>query len=390
MLARRLTSLIRVALTLAAAVAVPLSPARAQAPPPPLGDPTFGFPVPGDYVTPATAATAGLALSDRWLGKSIYENPAAIVPKGVEVSPLFQRTSRQDLSSQNREFEQTFGYLDLAGFALSWPARQWGLVLYGWQPVLRLEEQTYTTGPQVAPAEVRQLDSQREMRGGVAISRGFGAMRAGVAGEWVHRDDNYETHTQSGDPLAGDRVVGLSGDGYGASGGLVYEKDPDQVRGIWVGASARYGAEIPLTGTVDQHLAVGDTTYGFDATRGSEWSGGLSARMTVSPATRVVLGLSGRSGQTWDGFGVETTSGGGWSAGLDWKDDELPWGARFGVGQEWNPGALEKQAGLLSIGFTYVSNGLVMDLGLLHRNLEREGFAHSADNRAVLTVKVGF
>jgi hypothetical protein len=162
-----------------------------------------------------------------------------------------------------------------------------------------------------------------------------------------------------------------------------------------VGASARYGAEIPLTGTYagvndSPNAVANDTTYSFDATRGSEWSGGVSARMTVAPATRVLLGLSGRSGQTWDGFGVETTSGGGWSAGLDWKDEELPWGARFGVGQEWNPGALEKASGLLSIGFTYVSGSLVTDLSLFHRNLEREGFAHSADDRALLTVKVGF
>jgi hypothetical protein len=389
MLARRLT-LIRTATFSVAALALAVFPVRAQTLPPPLGIPTFGFPIPGDYVTPSTAASAGLALADRWLGKSVYENPAAIVPRGVEVSPVFQRTSRQDISSVNRDFTQTAGYIDLAGISLSVPTGKWGLVLYGWQPVLRLEEQSYTAGPLVAPAEVRQLDTQREMRGGVAVSRTFGAVRAGVSGEWVHRDDNYETHLRSGDPLAGDRVTTFSGDGYGVSGGLLYEKDPDKVRGVWVGASARYGAEIPLTGTVDQHLAVGDTTYGFDATRGSEWSGGLSARMTVSPATRVVLGLSGRSGQSWDGFGVETTSGGGWSAGLDWKDDELPWGARFGVGQEWNPGALEKQAGLLSIGFTYVSGTLVMDVGLMHRNLEREGFAHSADDRAVLTVKVGF
>jgi hypothetical protein len=112
--------------------------------------------------------------------------------------------------------------------------------------------------------------------------------------------------------------------------------------------------------------------------------------MTVSPATRVLLSGTVRSGQDWQSFGLETTTGGGWSAGLDWKDEELPWGARFGVGQEWNPGALEEKAGLLSIGFTYVSGSMVMDLGLFHRNLEREGFAHSADNRAVLTVKVGF
>jgi hypothetical protein len=389
MLARRLTSC-PAALICAAALAVAACPALAQSPPPPLDNPAYGFPVPGDYVTPATAASAGLALSDRWLGKAIYENPAAIVPGGVEVSPVFQRTSRQDLSSVNRNFDQTFGYIDLAGASLSLPTREWGFVLYGWQPVLRLEEQTYTAGPLVAPAQVRQLDTQREMRGGVAISRGFGAWRAGVSGEWVHRDDNYETHTQSGDPLAGDRVVGFSGDGYGVSGGLVYQKDPDQVHGLWVGASARYGGEIPLTGTVEQHLAVGDTTYGFDATRGSEWTGGLSARMTVAPATRVLVAGSWRSGQTWDGFGLETSSGGGWSAGLDWKDEELPWGARFGVGQEWNPGALEKQAGLVSVGFTYVSGTLVVDLGLLHRNLDREGFAHSADDRAVMTVRVGF
>jgi len=173
-------------------------------------------------------------------------------------------------------------------------------------------------------------------------------------------------------------------------GGVTFAKDTSRVLGYALGGAVHYSADIPLTGTVVQELAVGDTTYAFTATRGKEWSGGVSAKMMVSPATWVVLGLSGRSGQTWDGFGVATTSGGGWSAGLDWKDDELPWGARFGVGQEWNPGALEKQSGLVSIGFTYVSNGLVMDVALFHRNLDREGFAHSADNRALLSVKVGF
>jgi hypothetical protein len=392
MLARRLTTPRAAALCAAVLVliAAPAAPTSAQSLPPPLSNPVYGFPVPGDYVTPATAASAGLALSDRWLGASIYENPAAGLAGGVEVTPVFQRTSRQDISSINRDFDQTFGYIDLAGASLSFPMKHWGLVLYGWQPVLRLEEQTYTAGPLVAPAEVRQLDAQREIRGGLAVSRAFGALRAGVSGEYVHRDDKYETHLQSGGPLAGDHVTTFSGDGYGVSGGVVYQKEPDQVHGVWVGASARYGAEIPLTGTVEEHLLVGDTTYSFDATRGSEWSGGVSARMTVAPATRVLLGLSGRSGQTWDGFGVETTSGGGWSAGLDWKDEELPWGARFGVGQEWNPGALEKASGLLSIGFTYVSGSLVTDLSLFHRNLEREGFAHSADDRALLTVKVGF
>src|SRR5215471_779239 len=133
MLARRLTQ-IRAALFGAALLALAGSVVRAQTLPPPLSNPAFGFPLPGDFVTPATAASAGLALSDRWLGTSVYENPAANMPRGVDVTPVFQRTSRQDLSSRNRDFDQTFGYLDLAGLAVSLPAKQWGLVLYSWQP----------------------------------------------------------------------------------------------------------------------------------------------------------------------------------------------------------------------------------------------------------------
>src|SRR6516225_8424191 len=114
MLARRLTSS-RAAALCAAVLVLAGTSARAQTPPPPLADSAFGFPVPGDYVTPATAASAGLALADRWLGSSIYENPSADVPRGIEASPVLQRTSRQDLSSQNHDFEQTFAYFDLAG-----------------------------------------------------------------------------------------------------------------------------------------------------------------------------------------------------------------------------------------------------------------------------------
>src|SRR4030095_15041574 len=112
MLARRLTSS-RAVVVCAATLAIAGSPVRAQMPPP-LGNPVYGFPVPGDYVTPATAASAGLSLADRWLSASLYATPAASVRGGVDVAPLFQRTSRQDISSSNRDFDQTIGYLDLA------------------------------------------------------------------------------------------------------------------------------------------------------------------------------------------------------------------------------------------------------------------------------------
>jgi hypothetical protein len=264
-------------------------------------------------------------------------------------------------------------------------------VLYGWQPVLRLEEQDYTAGPLVSPANIHQLDTQREIRSGLAVSRQFGALRGGVSGEYVYRTDNYEAHEQSGNPLAGDHTLDLSGSGIAGSVGLQFEKNPKQVWGHTVGAAFHYTQELSLSGTATQNLAVGDTTFGVDVTRGTEMSGGLSARVMVSPATYIVVGAGGRSGQTWDGFGFETQSGYTLSAGLDWKDDELPWGARFGAGLESNKGALEEDAGLLSVGFTYVfSDGLLADLGLFHRNLSREGFPNSADNRLVASIKIDF
>src|SRR5438067_5385481 len=130
-----------------AVAALTLCTAARGAAPPPLANPNYGFPLPGDYATPATAASAGLSLADRWLGESPYENPAARPPQGIELSPLAQRTNRQDLAATNRNVDQTGGYFDPAGAALSLRARGWSFSLYGWQPVLRLEQQSYSAGP---------------------------------------------------------------------------------------------------------------------------------------------------------------------------------------------------------------------------------------------------
>ena len=387
MLARRRILTRVAALSLAALALVPVAHAG---PPAPLSNAKFGFPLPGDFAAAANAASAGLALSDRWLGESAYENPAATVKQGIEISPLFQRVSRQDLAAHNRDVVQTQGYPDLAGLSLSLPAKRLGLVLYAWQPVLRLEQQAYSAGPLVSPAAVQQQALQREMRGGAALSRSAGAVRVGVAGEWVHRDDSYETHEQSGAPSSGDRVLKFKGDAWAGSAGVAWSKDPDRPWGSWLGAAVHYGSELKVTGSTDYHLAIGDSAATFEATREAEWSGGVSARVTVAPATRVVAGVSVRSGANWQGFDFGTTGGAGWGLGLDWKDPELPWGARFGVGQEAAPGAVEQTVGLLSAGFTWVSGDLTIDVGLLHRNLARDGSPNSADDRAVASVKLGF
>ena len=55
-----------------------------------------------------------------------------------------------------------------------------------------------------------------------------------------------------------------------------------------------------------------------------------------------------------------------------------------------NPGALEEKSGLLSAGFTWVSGDLMLDVGIMHRNLARDGFAHSADDRIVGSVRFAF
>ncbi len=374
------------AVSLVALVCVPA--ARAAAPAP-LSNPVYGFPLPGDYVTPANAASAGLALSDRWLGESPFENPAAGVAQGIQISPLFQRISRQDLTSQNRDVDQNVGYPDVAGGALSLRFGKWGVVLYGWQPVLRLEQQAYSQGPIASPAAVDQQAFQREVRSGLALSRGFGDdLRFGLSGEYVYRSDSYETHEKSGSPTAGDRVLEFTGSAIGVGAGFAYARDPDKPWGSWVGGAVHYTSELKIDGTLEESFGTGTQTVA--ATRGAEVTGGISARVTVAPATRVVAGVSARSGADWAGFDFGTGAGASYGIGLDWKDDELPWGARFGVGQEANPDAIEQKAGLLTIGFTWVSGDLVLDLGLMHRNLAREGFPNSADDRAVGSIRFSF
>ena len=373
-------------------LAASVLPARAAAPPA-LANPDFAFPIPGDYVSPANAASAGVALADRWLGSTGFENPATATPRGIELSPVFQRVSRQDISSQNRDFTQVTGYPDVLGARLSWPMGAWGVTAYAWQPVLRLEEFSFSSGPLAQPAFVRLLTSQREIRAGAAVSRGAGPARFGISGEYVRRDDAYETHEQSGSPSAGDRRIEFAGAGFGGSAGFTWEKDTDRPWGSWFGAAIHYGSELTLDGTYSgvNDLPGGvaaDTSYAFTATRETEWSGGVSGKVTIAPATRFVAGLSMRTGADWTGLGIGTSTGASWGVGFDWKDPELSWGARLGLGQERNPDALEEKSGLVSVGFTWVSGDLVLDVGFLHRNLAHGDLPRSSDDRITGSVRI--
>jgi hypothetical protein len=210
----------------------------------------------------------------------------------------------------------------------------------------------------------------------------------------VRRDDSYETHEQSGSPLSGDRTVGFRGNGFGASLGVVYTKDADQPWGSTIGAAIRWDGDLSLKGHADENLLTGDTTYAIATTRKSAISGGVSGRVLVSPSTWIVAGLSRNAAESWSGFGtsdVRSDAGLGFGIGLIWKDAEMPWGVRFGLGQETSPGARETKSGLASAGFNWVSDGVQLDLGVMHRNLAREGgFPRSSDDRILATVRVAF
>src|SRR5690348_8162627 len=77
--------------------------ARADLDPPASGA-LFGFP--GSFATPASVASAGHALADRWLGDSPFDNPAVGGPDlWGQGALLYLREDRQDLRAANREFD---------------------------------------------------------------------------------------------------------------------------------------------------------------------------------------------------------------------------------------------------------------------------------------------
>src|SRR3989442_4094010 len=80
-----------------------LEPCRAG-PPSPITAELFSFS--GAVTTPGSAVSAGVALSDRWLGDEPFNNPAVPLVSALVVSPVLQRMSRQDLRGPNRPFDE--------------------------------------------------------------------------------------------------------------------------------------------------------------------------------------------------------------------------------------------------------------------------------------------
>ena len=345
------------------------------------------YPFPGAVPGPASAVSAGLGLSDRWLGEEPFDNPAATPERGIMVAPVFQRVKRQDLPA-DYDYEEIEGYLDLAGGWLSLPVRGVGVTLYAFEPVLRLEDAAFTTREDpdlvLIPRVFTATSSARESRAGLALSRAWRGARFGTAVEWTRREDSYDFDEVQGTPRPGLNHVDFSGDGIGFQAGARVPV----ASAVVLGGALRYVPVLDLSGR--QTIEADDLAQSVSATRDAGWDGGVSARWTVSDAFRVLASLGGRTAQAWDGFGVSAGRAVGWSAGFEYEEPEQPWTFRFGLGQEQQVGTPEPRAGAYALGLGWKADALRLDLGVLRRSCERAGKASSYDDRAVAGVTVGF
>jgi hypothetical protein len=380
------------ALLVSLAVALPASPAIAT-PPSPLTPSLFAFP--GSAVGPASAASAGLALADRWLGDEPFANPAAAPGLRVTASPAMLRVSRQDLRADNRNYDETPAFFDGAGLAVGLPAwGRLGFTLYGFQPVLRFEDNAFSRGrgtpdPANPPAIIQAHTSAREVRAGLAVSSGVGVGRIGVGLEWTRREDVYETIEQSGDPAnAGTKRLEFSGDGLSVQAGARFDRGDSSAGAVSFGLGARYLPALRVEAPHAETLPVGPTNDTLRAEREAGWEVGATARLAVSPAFRVLAAVGGRTAQRWEGFDLRAGRAWEWKLAWEYHDVRDPWTLRLGLGQELQSDVPEPHANVVGIGFGWQFASAAVDVGVVRRTLARDAEPNSFDDRVVLSIRM--
>jgi hypothetical protein len=371
----------------AAALLLGAAPGRAQLP---TTLQTNLFPFPGYHVSPAYAASAGLGLADRWLGDEPFDNPAAARPTTLELSPLLLHVSRQDLRADNRNYDETAAYFDAAGGAFTMERGTLGLSLYGYQPVLREEDNSFETGSVLGPTgSVTSSSSSREFRGGVAVSFGRGSTRFGVAGEWTHRSDHYERDQVTGAPVPSTYVADFSGDGACGQAGVRMSLG-EGVHSLVVGGAVRYMAALDLSGTESLGSVAGDTSYALMTQRQAGWEGGVSARYAVTDAFCVLGATGGRTAQSYSGWGVSSGRAFEWKLAGEYHDARDPWTVRFALGQEQQDDVPEPRSGVVALGLGLHLDTTQVDLGLIHRSFKRADEPASTEDRIVASLAQKF
>ena len=347
------------------------------------------FPFPGYHVSPGSAQSAGRALSDRWLGEEPFDNPAAARPYTLALSPLLFHISRQDLRADNRDYQETSAYFDAAGGYFTMEHGALGVALYGYQPGLRLEDNSFVTGTQFAPGSATSNSEAREVRGGVALSLGSGHARVGIAGEYTHRADHYEHTSNSGGPVTDTYLADFSGDAAGGQVGArwVLGEGPG---GVTLGAGVRYMAELDLTGNETLGGASGTASFPISTKREAGWEGGISGRYLVTDAFHALAGIGGKTAQKYEGWGVTSGEAFEWKLAGEYHDARDPWTVRFGAGQEQQNDVPEPRSFVIGLGYGLQFETTNVDLGVVHRSFERGDHPASSEDRILLSLMQRF
>ena len=389
-----MSSAFRILLVLAA-VSLAASPAASPMPPAiaaPL-PPTDLFAFPGSNLSPASAASAGLALADRWLGDEPFDHAAGALRSVVSGSPIMLRTSRQDLRADNNDYTDTAAFFDAAGGYTAWAPRDrhWGVALYASQPVLRREETHFVHGEAGAPTPPFTIAAQtesREARVGLALAWRLRGLELGVAPEVTTRSDRFVRDEQSAGPSAGITSWDYSGSGVGA---VVSARGtlPASILGhVRMGGSVRFLSELAMDGSAT--LVPGNNPEFSDISRESAWEGGVSIEASPSPVYRVIVGAGGRTATSWRNIAAANGASSQYAMAIEYHDPEAPWRVRFGIGRDSNPGTPESGASVFGLGFGWVNHALLYDAGVLHRGLQRGDSPTSSDDRVVGTVTYRF
>ena len=363
----------------------------AAATPTPLDPALFSFP--GAITAPASGASAGLALADRWLADEPYANPAAAGGPHVSASGTLLHLSRQDLAAHNRNYDETPAFFDGSSVAVGLPAfGRLGSTLYAHQSVLRLENNAFSRGrgtpdPANPPAALETHARARELNAGLALSVGVGKGRIGVGVEWTRRQDSYSTLERSGSPDAGTKRLEFTGNTVGFQAGARLDRGDTLAGGLSVGLAVRYLPALRFDASHSEVLLVGTLSETLSVERASGWEIGGSGRYQVSPAFRALAAIGGRSEQRWEGFDLVAGRAWEWKVAGEFHDARDPWTLRFGIGQERQTAVPEPRADILSVGVGWRGESTTLDLGIAHRTLKRASAPNSFDDRLVVSVR---
>jgi hypothetical protein len=368
--------------------------ARAGLDPPQSGD-LFSFP--GAFPNPATPTSAGRALADRWLGEAPWDNPA--VGGGswtVTGALLFLREDRQDLHSENRQFDGGQGTVDFGSGSVTAPLPlHFALSVYSSPAEARSEDVAFYAGlgtdPSQPSALVTAKTDTRETRTGAALSYGlFGTLRLGAAVELTHRSDDWTRTLESGAPESGTYHTDWKGDAVGGQAGFRWTHGDTAGRPLVVGGALRYLPELKVSGANTTDLLIGSTDSSVTTTRASGWEGGVSAAWRFVPTMRVTVGLGARTAMAWSD--LDATSG-RWTNGalaFDYHDPETPWTLRAGYAIDQQADVPEKRAGTLGLSFGWDFTGVRVELGGIHRGIQRSDRPTSYEDRVLLGFAADF